>query len=168
MTRYPSSRTTFTLAFVFALITLTFLRTNGWRFPSWNISQSISTQASSFGPEDAIYRMIDAQRKGDTKTYLDAFTGPTREQLLQVIQESSEPKFASYLMQNATFQGVAIRVLDRPSSEEAQLRVEYVFGDRNEVQDLYLKREGRSWKILKVASAEPMKSPFLFGSRVTD
>jgi len=166
MSRRPNPRTVFTLAFVLALLALTVLRVNGWRLPAWSSWRTFESRPSS--PEDAVYSMIDAERAGDPKAYLDSFTGSTRDQLLQVIKEKGEPTFASYLTQNAAFQGVAVTVTDRPTLEEALVRVEYVYGDRNEVQNLYLKREGERWKVLKVAGAEPTESPFLFGSRVAD
>jgi hypothetical protein len=112
--------------------------------------------------------MIDAERAGDAKAYLDTFTGSMRDQVFQVIKENTESKFASYLTRNAAFQGVAVTVTDRPSPEEAQVRVDYVYGDRNEVQKMYLKREGERWRILKVAGSEQTESLFPFGSRVTD
>lgn len=168
MSRTPNFKTIFTFVFVFGLLALTFLRVNSWRLPSWSNWKAFQSQQASTSPQGAIYSMIDAERAGDTKAYLDAFTGSVRDELLQIIKENSEPKFASYLAQNATFQGVAVTITDQPSPIEAQARVDYVYGDRNEVQNLYLKREGKQWKILKVAGTEQLKSLFPFGSGVTD
>jgi len=164
MSYSPSQKTVFTLVFVFGLLALIGLRVNS-RQLSWNIFQSKQTSPS---PQDAIYGMIDAERAGDTKAYLDAFSGSVRNDLLQVIKEDSESKFASYLTRNAAFQGVAITITDRPSPEEAQARVEYIYGDRNEVQNLYMKREGKKWKVFKMAGAEQKDTPLPFGSRVTE
>jgi hypothetical protein len=168
MIRTSNVRTVFTLVFVFGLLALTALRVNGWRLPSWSIWRVFQSGQASSSPEDAIYSMIDAERAGDTKAYLDTFTGSMRDQILQVIKENTESKFASYLTRNAAFQGVAVTVTDRPSPEEAQVRVDYVYSDRNEVQKLYLKREGERWRILKVAGSEQTESLFPFGSGVTD
>jgi hypothetical protein len=170
MSRPSDSKTVFTLVFVFGLLALTVLRVNGWRVPSssWSNWKVFQFQQASTSPQEAIYTMIDAERAGNTKAYLDAFTGSMRDELLQVVKENSEAKFASYLSQNATFQGVAVTITDQPSPVEAQARVDYVYGDRNEIQNLYLRREGKQWKILKVAGAEQLKSPFPFGSGVTD
>jgi hypothetical protein len=164
----PNPKTVFTIVFIFGLLALTGLRVNGWRLPSWSNLKVFRSERASSSPEDAIYNMIDAERAGDTKAYVDAFTGSMRNDLLQVIKENSEPKFASYLTGNATFQGVAVRVIDRPSATEAQVRVEYVYGDRNEVQNLYLKRDGERWRVYQIAGAERQATPFAFGSRVTD
>jgi hypothetical protein len=157
----------FTISFVLGLLLLVILRTNGWRLPlpSWVASSTVSAPA---GPEDAIYGMLDAARAGDTKSYLDAFSGPMRDQLVQVMNENAEPNFAAYLKsQNSAFQGVAVSVTDRPSDVEARVRVEYVYGNRNEVQSAYLRKDSR-WRIVKVAGAEQVKTLLPFGSTVTD
>ncbi len=157
----------FTLSFVLALLGLVILRTNAWRvsFPSWAVQRPPSAAA---GPEDAIYAMLDAARAGDTKAYLDSFSGAMRDQLLQVTKESADANFSAYLKsQNSSFQGVAVSVIERPSDTEAQLRVEYVYGDRNEVQSVYLRKDSR-WRIVKVAGAEQVKTLVPFGSSVTD
>jgi hypothetical protein len=157
----------FTVSFVFALLLLVILRTNGWRLPlsSWVAAGTVTAPA---GPEDAIYGMLDAARAGDIKAYLDSFSGSMRDQLVQVIKEDEGPSFASYLKsQNSAFQGVAVSVTDRPSDTEAQVRVEYVYGNRNEVQSVYLRKDSR-WRIFKVAGAEQIKTLLPFGSTVTD
>lgn len=157
----------FTISFVLGLLLLAILRTNGWRFPMISGIVSSATSAPA-GPEDAIYEMLDAARAGDTKAYLDAFSGSIHEQLVQIMKENAEPNFAAYLKsQNSAFQGVAVSVTDRPSDTEAQLRVEYVYGNRNEVQSVYLRKDSR-WRIVKVAGAEQVKTLLPFGSAVTD
>jgi hypothetical protein len=112
--------------------------------------------------------MLNAARAGDTKAYLDAFSGPMREQLVQVMKENGDSNFAAYLKsQNAAYQGVAVSVTDRPSDTEAQARVEYVYDNRNEVQRVFLRKESR-WRIVKVAGAEQVKTLLPFGTTVTD
>ena len=168
MNRQTIQRVVLTLAFVFGLFALAVLRTNGWRLQSWSSWVMLQSKRASSNPEDAIYSMLDAARAGDTKTYLDSFSGPMRDQLLQIVKESSEPKFASYLTRTAAFRGVAVTITDRPNSEEVQARVEYVYSDRNEVQKVYLKREGDRWKIFKMADAEQIKTLIPFGTAVAD
>jgi hypothetical protein len=166
--RIVDPKVVFTASFVLGMLLFVILRTNGWRLPpvpSWNAP---GTSAASAGPEDAIYGMLDAARAGDIKTYLDSFSGPMRDQLLQVIKENAEPSFATYLKsQNSAFQGVAVSVTDRPSGTEAQVRVEYVYGNRNEAQSIYLRKDSR-WRIVKVSSSEQVKTLLPFGSAVTD
>jgi hypothetical protein len=60
-----------------------------------------------------------------------------------------------------------VSVTDRPTDTEAQVRVEYVYGNRNEVQSVYLRKDLR-WRIVKVAGSEQIKTLEPFGSAVTD
>ncbi len=112
--------------------------------------------------------MLDAARAGDTKAYLESFSNSMRDQLVQVIKENAEPSFAAYLKsQNSAFQGVAVSITDRPSDSEAQVRVAYVYGNRNEAQSVYLRKDSR-WRIVKVSGSEQVKILLPFGSTVTD
>jgi len=155
----------FTTLFVLGLLLLAILRTNGWRLP---LPTRIG-QTTTSTPEDAVYAMLDAARAGDTNAYLDAFSGPMREQLAQVMKENDAANFAAYLKsQNAAFQGVAVSVTDRASDTEVQVRVEYVYGNRNEIQSVYLRKESARWRIVKIAGAEQIKTLLPFGSAVTD
>jgi len=169
MKRLGNAKTIFTFAFLAGLLLLVALRNNGWRLPQEAWFPIANWTKSTPGPEDAIYAMLDAARAGDTKTYLDSFSGRMRAQLLQTVKETSERNFAEYLRtQNADFQGVAVSVTDRPSDSEAQVRVEYVYSGRNDVQSVYLRKDSSRWKIVKVASAARTKTLVPFGSAVTD
>jgi hypothetical protein len=114
--------------------------------------------------------MLDAARAGDTGKYVGAFTGPLREQLLQVIKESDEARFRAYLIrQNATLQSAAITVLDRSNEDTVRARVEYMFAARNEVQNLQLTKNGADWKISEVAgSSQQSKTPVALGSTASE
>jgi hypothetical protein len=113
--------------------------------------------------------MLEAARAGDTRAYLDSFSGEMHAQLLQVIEEDSEPRFAAYLKsQNTAFEGVAVSLTSRPSDAEAQVRVEYIYGGHNEVQGVYLRKEPSGWKIVRVANTEQLIAPLPFGAAVTD
>ncbi len=46
--------------------------------------------------------------------------------------------------------------------------MEYVYKDRNEVQFVYLQKEGANWKIYRVDGAERIKTLVPYGSAVTD
>jgi hypothetical protein len=120
-------------------------------------------------PEDGVYKMLDAARTGDTRTYLDCFTGDMHRQLLQVVKETSLTQFSKYLVtQNTAFTGVAVSVMQNPDPGSARVRVEYVYSQRNEVQDLYLRKDEGKWKIFKVAGSEQIKTLIPYGTRVTD
>lgn len=167
MSRDVQQRVVFGVVFVVALLALMTVRNPRWRLPShsWFADKS----ATSSTPQDAIYDMLDAARAGDTRAYLACFSGEMQAELLEVIEENSEPKFAAYLKsQNRAFQGVAVTLTSRPSDAEAQVRVEYIYRGHNEVQGVYLRKESSGWKIVKVANAEHVGTPFPFGTAVTD
>jgi hypothetical protein len=168
MSKRSNGKSIFTISFVLALLVLVVIRNNGWRAPSWS-GWSTFQFKSATGPEDAIYAMLDAARAGNIRAYLDSFSGPMHDQLLQTVNENTEPKFSAYLTaQNAAFQGVAIALIDRPSETEANARLEYVYSNRNEIQNLFLKNEHGGWKILKVAGAERIKTLVPFGTATTE
>ena len=157
-----------TLSFMAGLLILVILRAHGWRLPLplW-ISPSISSSPAT--PEDAIYAMLDAARRGDLNTYLASFSGPMHGQILQVIKEQSEASFAAYLKsQNAAFQGVAVSVIDRLTEAEARVRVEYVYRDHNEVQRVCLRKESARWRIFRIVGSEQVKTLVPYGSTATD
>lgn len=165
MSRDVQQKVVFTAVFVVTLLALEYK--HEWRLlpNSWFTQKS----AEAFTPEDAIYGMLEAARAGDTRAYLDYFSGEMRAQLLEVIKEDSEPTFAAYLKsQNRAFEGVAVSLTNRPSDAEARVRVEYIYRGRNEVQGVYLRKEPSGWKIVRVANAEQRRTPFPFGTAVTD
>src|ERR1700761_7498664 len=124
-----------TVTFLALLVGLIFLRTHGWRLPVSVSGLFSRAQAVPATPEDTVYRMLDAARAGNTAVYVNTFSGPLQQQIQQVIRESGQKQFASYLTgQSLSFQSVALSVTDQPSDLEARLRVEYVYSNRNEVQ----------------------------------
>ena len=160
MSRHVNRETLLTVCLVAGLLVLVALRSNRWRVPSPALWVGVGTRRNTSKPEDAIYRMLDAARVGDTGKYVGAFTGPLREQLLQVIKEGDEAKFRRILIrQNANLQNAAITVLDRSNEDTVQARVEYMFAARNEVQDLQLTKDGTDWKISEVAGSQQSKTP---------
>jgi len=111
--------------------------------------------------------MFDAARAGDAPAYLDCFAGPLREQLAAAAKEDA--KFKAYLIgQNSAVQGMAVTVTDRPNADEARVRVEYVYSDHNEVQNVHLQREGGRWKIVNLDGAQPVQPLVPYGSKATD
>jgi len=168
MKKQVNPKVVFTLAFVIGLLILVIVRNNN-RLTSWKGDwMPFAPASASLSPEDVVYAMLDAQRNGNTRAYLDVFSGPLRDQLQQVVKEDSPATFASYLVRNADFRGVAVTVTDRPTAEDALVRVEYVYPDRNEVQKLHLRREGKQWRIVQVAGAEQIKSLLPYDSPVAD
>jgi hypothetical protein len=159
-----------TVVLLAGFLGLLVLHAHQWRLPfSWSNWAALDVKHTAPTPEDSILAMLDMARRGNVKAYLNCFDGPLREQLAETIKESTEAQFRSYLMnQNAAFRGVAVSLTEKPDPDEARVRVEYVYSDRNEVQDMYLKQQGKSWKIIKVMGAERIKTLIPYGTEVTD
>lgn len=115
--------------------------------------------------QDAIYAMLDAARDGNVDKYLASYAGPMESSLKQAIAES--PDFGKYLKDsNAAIKGVAIMDPEQVSNVEVKARVEYVFQDRNEVQYMFVDKTPRGWKIVRVDSAERVKTLVPYGTPV--
>jgi hypothetical protein len=155
--------------FILVLLSLVFLRSHGWRVPV-NLGAFFSrSRVTAQTPEDAVYGMLDAARAGDTNTYVNTFAGSLQQQIEQVIKESGKAQFARYLTgQSSSFQSVALAVTDQPSDEEARLRVEYVYVNRNEVQNFQLKRTAGRWRIVSISGTDQIKTLIPYGTAVTD
>ncbi len=135
---------------------------SGWR-PSLRIG-AVKAEAT---PQDAIYNMLDAARDGDVSKYLSHYTGQMEASLKQAIAESTEAGFARYLKEsNAAIKGVAINEPQALTDREVKVRVEYVYQDRNEVQQMYLEKGAAVWKIARVDSAERVKTLVPYGTPV--
>lgn len=145
-------------------------RQNGWRIRAWETltgSMSASRRAEAT-PQDAIYAMLDAARDGDVNKYLAAYTGSMETALRQSIAESSNAAFRKYLQDtNAALKGVAVMAPDAAAGDrEVQVRVEYVYQDRNEAQTMNLEKTASGWKIARVDSAERVKTLVPYGTPV--
>lgn len=158
-------KTILTVAVLLAVLAVALLRTNhGHMTSSWRAIRAKSIPAS---PEDRIYAMLDAARTGEKQAYLDCFTGPLRDQLAAAAQE--DERFREYLLrQNSTVQGMAVTVTDRPNGDEARVRLEYVYSDHNEVQNLRLIRESGRWRIVNMDGAQALPPLVPFGTKATD
>jgi hypothetical protein len=118
-------------------------------------------------PQDAIYAMLDASRSGDVRRYLASYAGQMRAGLEQSIRESGEERFSRYLKEaNSAIKGVALSEPQAISSRESQVRVEYVYQDRNEAQTLYLENDGGNWKITRVDATDRVKTLVPYGAPV--
>lgn len=170
MTRRIDAKAVVTVSVLLVIFGVAWLRSNQWQLPfSWNGWRSLVSKPVPSTPEDGIYAMFDAARAGNADAYLDCFSGPLREQLAATAKEDSAAKFKAYLLsQNAAVQGMAVTVTDRPSSDEARARLEYVYSDHNEVQNVHLKREGSRWKIINIDGAQPVQPLVPYGTKATD
>jgi hypothetical protein len=168
MIRRLNFRALITIVVLLAVLALVALRSNQWRLPSsWNWT-ALGLKKTAASPEDAVYAMLDAARAGNVTVYLDCFSGSLRDQLVATVKESTEAKFKNYLTtQNAAFQSIAVMVTDR-SDDRATVRLEYVYNDRNEVQNVEVNKEGSRWKISKVEGARQIKTLIPYGTPVAD
>jgi hypothetical protein len=142
-----------------AVLGVALARKNGWT------SRSLKSVEAT--PEDAIYAMLDAARKGDVAKYLAAYTGPMEASLRQSIAESTNAAFHQYLQDsNASLKGVAVMAPEMVNAREAKARVEYVYQDRNEAQTMYLEKTSAGWRITRVETAQRVKTLIPYGTPV--
>jgi hypothetical protein len=147
-----------TVAVLLAALAVGLARKTGWRLPEARAPQT---------PQDAVYAMLDAARAGDVKGYLASYTGPMQTALQQALAETTEPGFAKYLKDsNALIKGIAISDPQKITDVETQVKVEYVYQDRNEVQMMYLEKSPNGWKISRADSDQRVKTLIPYGTPV--
>jgi len=118
-------------------------------------------------PDSVVWRMVDAARAGDPARYLDCYTGELEPRLRRDFEEMGAARSRDYLLDaHRRLKGVAVRSPRMSSPFEAQIPVEYVYEDRNEVQQVYVKRVGGLWKIDRVDGAERIKTLVPYGTPV--
>jgi hypothetical protein len=131
---------------------------------NWSLTRA---QKSPPAPQDTIYRMLDAARTGNVASYLASYTGAMQESLRVAVRESTAKGFAKYLQEsNAAVKGIAVGEPQELSDGVVNLRVEYVFQDRNEAQNLRLERMNGEWKIASVNGTERVKTLVPYGTPV--
>ena len=140
----------------------TLAKKNGWTLRTTRAAM----QPVEATPEDAIYGMLDSARKGDVQKYLAAYSGAMQASLRQSIADSSDSAFRQYLQDtNAALKGVAV-MAPEINDREAKARVEYVYQDRNEAQNMYLEKTAAGWKITRVEAAQRVKTLVPYGTPV--
>lgn len=159
-----------TLTVLLAALVVSVARNQGWTLSDFRPAAVIARlKPKPAAPEDAIYAMLDAARLGDANAYLACYTGHMRESLQQSASEAGATGFLKYLRDsNTAIQGIAINAPEAIDAGRVKARVEYVYRDKNEVQFVYLTRDGSRWRIYQVDSAEKIKTLVPFGSAVTD
>lgn len=168
MIRRIDAKAVLTVATLLCIFAVALLRSNHWRVPSsWSDWRVLVSARPASNPEDGIYAMLDAARAGDTNAYLGCFSGPLRNQLVEAAKE--DPRFRQHLLgQNSDVQGIAVTVIARPNPEEARARMEYVYKDHDESQEVWLKKEGSQWKITSLNASAPLQPPVPYGTKPTD
>ena len=147
----------------------------GWRLPASLGSTSLPlrpaepSRGAPSGPEarDAIYKMLDAARVGDAAAYLACFTGQMETMLRQSETEMGPQAFSQYLTNtNKEIKGVALSEPVQLTDREVRVRVEYVYQDRNEAQQMYIEKAAGGWRIARVDSTERVKTLVPYGTPV--
>jgi hypothetical protein len=125
------------------------------------------TAETKRAPQDAIYAMLEAARAGNPDAYLSEYTGQMQASLKQVVLEKGTRAFAEYLRSSsAALRGVAIDDPANLSDHEAQVRLEYIYQDRNEAQLAYLEKVAGEWKIARIDATERVKTLVPYGTPV--
>lgn len=143
-----------------------------WKLPASGGSEFLApvlspVPAKQVEPRDVIYRMLDAARDGDVDGYLGCFSGEMAKRLGQSVTEMTRAGFASYLTRsNAEIKGIAINEPVLTSGSDAEVRVEYVYADRNEAQQMFLEKADGDWKIRRVDAAVRVKTLVPYGTPV--
>jgi len=132
----------------------------GWR-------PALIPAAAAVTPQDTVYRMLDAARDGNVGAYLSCYTGPMEESLRQIVKEKGESSLAAYIRTfNASVRGVALQEPQSVAENEVRQRVEFVYGDRNEVQIYYMQRSRAGWRIARQENAEGLRAVVPYGTPV--
>jgi len=130
----------------------------------WLLRRSAKSPAV---PQDTIYGMLDAARSGNVAVYLSSYTGALQASLREAVRESTEKGFAKYLQDsNVAIKGVAVSEPQQVSESVVSVRVEYVYQDRNEAQNLRLEKVNGEWRIAAVDGAERVKTLVPYGTPV--
>ncbi len=117
-------------------------------------------------PRDVIYSMLDAARDGIVDDYLECYSGQMERTLRQSLEEMGRQRFSEFLQaRNRDIKGIAMNA-PVETGEEAEVRVEYVYADRNEVQEIYLRQLDGDWKIARVSDIRRVETPVPYGTPV--
>lgn len=126
---------------------------------------SASGQGAANGPVETVYAMLDAARRGDVEAYLSHYSAPLEGALRRTASEKGYAGFRNYLVQsNADIKGIALTGLKPVSDRQVQIRVEYVFKDRNEAQTMYLENRSGAWRVYRVDDTERVKTLVPYGA----
>lgn len=147
----------------------------GYKQGAFKLSEQSPVVTSIFGstrsqpekPRDVIYAMLDAARDGVVDEYLNCYTGQIEKTLRQSHAEMGERKFAEFLKErNRDIKGIAMNEPEELGEGETRVRVEYVYAERNEVQQFHLTNRSGAWKIARVSAPERIQTPIPYGTPV--
>lgn len=156
-----------TLSVVAVGLILVIGRETRWRLPASTAEALFAGSEESDQPTDTINRMMEAARDGDVDAYLECFGGQMKKTLQQSVTEMSASGFARYLMENnEQIKGFAMYEPLEVSDSAVDIRVEYVYVDRNEAQRFRLERLSSRWTITKLDGIERVETIVPYGTPV--
>ncbi|MBM4044138.1 MAG: hypothetical protein FJ279_03420 [Planctomycetes bacterium] len=122
----------------------------------------------AFGkPEDPVWAMFQAAKDGNVQAYLNCFADEIRARLDREAQEMRPERFGGYLRQGSKdVLGIAVSDLEKLREDEARMRVELTFRDRNEVQKFAVRKLRNGWKIKDMTEAQRVKPVIPYGTKV--
>jgi hypothetical protein len=111
--------------------------------------------------------MLDAAGRGDAGAYIECYSGAMRRRLEQSRDEMSAGGFARYLIENnKQIKGFAVAEPKTLSGGDVEVRVEFVYQDRNEAQQFLLAKSGGEWTITGGHTAERVETLVPYGTPV--
>jgi len=114
----------------------------------------------------SVYATMDAARAGDVSRYLAGYTGQMRVALQRSLEDSGRAAFARYLRSlSAGVKGLAVSV-ESSGEREAKTRVEYLYRERNDVQEVYLEKESGAWRIARTEGGQSVKAAIPYGTPI--
>jgi hypothetical protein len=151
---------------ILALLLFVAGKKNGfqWRVPPTAVQQAAKADAT---PQDTIYATLEDARAGDSRAYLNLYSGSTRVTLEQTQREKGDSGFRDYLKRSSgELKGLAMFDPKPVGDGAVEVRVEYVYQDRNESQLFRLEKSPAGWKITSVLDAERVKTLVPYGTPV--
>lgn len=110
--------------------------------------------------------LVAAMRKGKVNAYLNVFAAPLRARLQAEIERVGRRAFAAQLREhNARVTSVAVAKVE-VAGETAAARLEWVYRDDSDVQQVRLVREGGRWRIAELTTVKRAKLPVPSGTEV--
>jgi len=157
-----------TLAVIAVAALVAIGRKADWRLPTPDAGALLSAGPQvETKPQDVIYHMLDAAGQADAAAYLGCYSGPLLRRLEQSRDEMTPAGFARYLAQtNKQIKGIAVSEPAALSEREVEVRVEFVYQDRNEAQQFFLEKSAGEWKIARVSAAERVETLVPYGTPV--
>jgi len=132
----------------------------------WTQKRPPAQSVKEKSPEATIWRMLEASKAGNIAAYLDCYEGDLQARLKNLCAEKGRQEFQNYLKRLMTpVKGIA-QTRERDEGDRVQIKVEYIFQDRNEVQTFLLGKIGGGWKILTVSEAQRVPTIIPYGTEV--